>query len=119
MSGTRSAFQGGKKSRSQGHAFAGVDFWAETAKILNPDKTVVIPDRAAGCSLEELCEPLELAAFKKKHPGALVISYINCGAGVKELSDIICTSGNALDIVRQIPADREIIFCPDQTLAHG
>ena len=89
---------------------------AETAKILNPDKTVVIPDRAAGCSLEELCEPLELAAFKKKHPGALVISYINCGAGVKELSDIICTSGNALDIVRQIPADREIIFCPDQNL---
>ena len=105
-----------KKAGAKVIAFAGVDFMAETAKILNPDKTVVIPDRAAGCSLEELCEPLELAAFKKKHPGALVISYINCGAGVKELSDIICTSGNALDIVRQIPADREIIFCPDQNL---
>lgn len=97
-------------------AFAGVDFMAETAKILNPQKTVVVPDPNAGCSLEELCNPAELAALKAKHPGALVVSYINCSAAVKELSDIICTSGNALDIVAAIPPDREIIFCPDKNL---
>ncbi len=96
--------------------FAGVDFMAETAKILNPEKTVVLPDHAAGCSLEELCDPNELAAFKQKHPDAIVISYINCSAKVKELSDIICTSGNALDIVKQIPIEQQIIFCPDQHL---
>lgn len=105
-----------KKTDAKVIAFAGVDFMAETAKILNPDKTVVLPDHAAGCTLEELCEPIELALFKKQHPGALVISYINCSAGVKEISDIICTSGNALDIVKQIPPEREIIFCPDQHL---
>ncbi len=97
-------------------AFAGVDFMAETAKILNYEKTVVLPDHAAGCTLEELCHPAELALFKKDHPNAIVISYINCSAGVKRLSDIICTSGNALDIVKQIPANQEIIFCPDQHL---
>ena len=97
-------------------AFAGVDFMAETAKILNPTKTVVIPDRGAGCSLEELCESHKLAELKAQHPNALVISYINCSAQVKALSDLICTSGNALDLVRQIPADREIIFCPDKHL---
>ena len=97
-------------------AFAGVDFMAETAKILNPSKTVVLPDRAAGCTLEELCDPVELAIFKKKHPDAIVISYINCSAKVKELSDIICTSGNALDIVKQIPKEQEIIFAPDKNL---
>lgn len=105
-----------KKTDTKVIAFAGVDFMAETAKILNPDKTVVLPDHAAGCTLEELCEPIELALFKKQHPDALVISYINCSAGVKEISDIICTSGNALDIVKQIPPEREIIFCPDQHL---
>ncbi len=97
-------------------AFAGVDFMAETAKILNPSKTVVLPDHAAGCTLEELCDPIELDIFKKQHPNAIVISYINCSAKVKELSDIICTSGNALDIVKQIPLEQEIIFCPDQNL---
>ncbi len=97
-------------------AFAGVDFMAETAKILNPTKTVVLPDHAAGCTLEELCDPIELALFKKQHSDAIVISYINCSAKVKELSDIICTSGNALDIVKQIPAEQKIIFCPDQNL---
>ena len=102
-----------KKTDAKVIAFAGVDFTAETAKILNPEKTVVLPDHAAGCTLEELCEPIELALFKKQHPDALVISYINCSAGVKEISDIICTSGNALDIVKQIPPEREIIFCPD------
>lgn len=105
-----------KKTSADVIAFAGVDFMAETAKILNPDKTVVLPDHAAGCSLEELCHPAELAVFKKEHPDAIVISYINCSAGVKELSDIICTSGNALDIVRQIPHEQKIIFCPDQHL---
>ena len=90
-------------------AFAGVDFMAETAKILNPTKTVVLPDHAAGCTLEELCDPIELAALKQKHPDAIVISYINCSAKVKELSDIICTSGNALDIVKQIPNEQKII----------
>ena len=105
-----------KKTDADVIAFAGVDFMAETAKILNPSKTVVLPDHAAGCTLEELCDPVELRYFKKQHPNALVISYINCSAKVKELSDIICTSGNALDIVKQIPADREIIFAPDQHL---
>lgn len=105
-----------KKTDADVIAFAGVDFMAETAKILNPDKTVVLPDHAAGCTLEELCHPAELAVFKREHPNAIVISYINCSAGVKELSDIICTSGNALDIVKQIPENREIIFCPDQHL---
>ena len=105
-----------KKTSADVIAFAGVDFMAETAKILNPEKTVVLPDHSAGCSLEELCDPIELAELKKKHPDALVISYINCSAKVKELSDIICTSGNALDLVKQLPADQKIIFCPDQHL---
>ncbi len=105
-----------KSTSAKTIAFAGVDFMAETAKILNPEKTVVLPDRAAGCSLEQLCDPVELEKFKRLHPDALVISYINCSAKVKGLSDIICTSGNALDIVRQIPSNRQIIFCPDQHL---
>ncbi len=105
-----------KKTGAKVIAFAGVDFMAETAKILNPEKIVVIPDSNAGCSLEELCEASKLASLKAEHPDALVISYINCGAKVKVLSDIICTSGNALDIVSQISPDREIIFCPDRNL---
>ncbi len=105
-----------KQTSAKTIAFAGVDFMAETAKILNPEKIVVLPDRAAGCSLEQLCDPAELQKFKKLHPEATVISYINCSAKVKELSDIICTSGNALEIVRQIPPEQQIIFCPDQHL---
>ena len=105
-----------KSAKAELIAFAGVDFMAETAKILNPDARVVLPDASAGCSLEELCPAAKLAAAKKKYPDAVVVSYINCGVGVKELSDIICTSGNALDIVRQIPSGREIIFCPDMNL---
>ncbi len=105
-----------KQTSAKTIAFAGVDFMAETAKILNPEKTVVLPDRAAGCSLEQLCDPAELQKFKNLHPEATVISYINCSAKVKELSDIICTSGNALEIVRQIPPEQQIIFCPDQHL---
>jgi len=96
--------------------FAGVDFMGETAKILNPEKIVVMPDLKAGCSLEELCDAKELEALKAKHPNAIVISYINCSTDVKILSNIICTSGNALDIVNQIPKDKEIIFCPDKHL---
>ncbi len=105
-----------KKTDAKVIAFAGVDFMAETAKILNPEKIIVLPDNKAGCSLEELCDPLKLAELKKQHPSAIVISYINCSAKVKEISDIICTSGNALDIVKQIPTDQEIIFCPDKHL---
>ena len=105
-----------KQTSAKTIAFAGVDFMAETAKILNPEKIVVLPDRATGCSLEQLCDPAELQKFKNLHPEATVISYINCSAKVKELSDIICTSGNALEIVRQIPPEQQIIFCPDQHL---
>ena len=96
--------------------FAGVHFMAETAKILNPSKTVVIPDLEAGCSLAEGCPADQFVAFKKKHPDHIVISYINCTAAVKALSDIICTSSNAEKIVSQIPKDQPIIFAPDKNL---
>jgi quinolinate synthase len=96
--------------------FAGVHFMAETAKILNPAKQVLIPDLDAGCSLADSCPPDAFAAFKADHPGHLVISYINCTAEIKALSDIICTSSNAVSIVRQIPQDQPIIFAPDQNL---
>jgi quinolinate synthase len=96
--------------------FAGVHFMAETAKILNPDKQVLIPDLDAGCSLADSCPPDAFAAFKAAYPDHIVISYINCTAEIKALSDIICTSSNAVDIVRQIPKDQPIIFAPDQNL---
>ncbi len=96
--------------------FAGVHFMAETAKILNPDKQVLLPDLAAGCSLADSCPPQAFAAFKETYPGHLVISYINCTAEIKAMSDIICTSANAVAIVEQIPADQPIIFAPDQNL---
>lgn len=96
--------------------FAGVHFMAETAKILNPDKQVLLPDLAAGCSLANSCPPEAFAQFKAAYPDHLVISYINCSAAIKALSDIICTSANAVEIVRQIPADQPIIFAPDQNL---
>ncbi|MGB8698854.1 MAG: quinolinate synthase NadA, partial [Thermosynechococcaceae cyanobacterium] len=96
--------------------FAGVHFMAETAKILNPNKQVLIPDLDAGCSLADSCPPEAFATFKAKHPNHLVISYINCTAEIKALSDIICTSSNAVDIVRQLPSDQPIIFAPDQNL---
>lgn len=89
---------------------------AETAKILNPDKLVLLPDLNAGCSLADSCPPDRFAAFKAAHPGHLVISYINCSAEIKALSDIICTSSNAVKIVRQIPEDQPIIFGPDRNL---
>ena len=96
--------------------FAGVHFMAETAKILNPDKLVLLPDMEAGCSLADSCPPAKFAAFKAAHPDHLVISYINCTAEIKAMSDIICTSSNAVNIVKQIPAEQPIIFAPDQNL---
>lgn len=96
--------------------FAGVHFMAETAKILNPNKQVLIPDLDAGCSLADSCPPDAFAAFKAAHPDHLVISYINCTADIKAMSDIICTSSNAVELVRQIPEDQSIIFAPDQNL---
>ena len=96
--------------------FAGVHFMAETAKILNPQKLVLLPDLAAGCSLADSCPPDAFAAFKAQHPDHIVISYINCTADIKALSDIICTSSNAVKIVKQIPLDQGIIFAPDRNL---
>jgi quinolinate synthase len=96
--------------------FAGVHFMAETAKILNPNKKVVLPDLKAGCSLADSCPPESFAAFKAQHPDHIVVSYINCTAEIKALSDIICTSSNAIHVVNSIPADKPIIFAPDKNL---
>ncbi|QNI70270.1 quinolinate synthetase complex/ A subunit [Cyanobium sp. NS01] len=96
--------------------FCGVHFMAETAKILNPTKTVLLPDLEAGCSLADACPAEAFAAFRAEHPEHLVVSYINCSAAVKAQSDLICTSSNAVDLVRQLPADRPILFAPDQNL---
>ncbi|MDR9404955.1 MAG: quinolinate synthase NadA [Halothece sp. Uz-M2-17] len=96
--------------------FAGVHFMAETAKILNPNKLVLLPDLDAGCSLAEGCPPKEFAEFKAKYPDHLVISYINCTAEIKAMSDIICTSSNAVKIVNQIPENQPLIFAPDRNL---
>jgi quinolinate synthase len=96
--------------------FAGVHFMAETAKILNPGKKVVLPDLHAGCSLSDSCPPALFKRFKEQHPDHLVISYINCSAGIKALSDIICTSSNAQKIVESLPAGQPIIFAPDRNL---
>lgn len=99
-------------------AFCGVHFMAETAKILNPNKTVILPDKDAGCSLEQACPADKLAAYLDEHKekNYYVIAYINCSAGVKALCDVICTSGNAPRIVNQAPADRPILFVPDENL---
>jgi quinolinate synthase len=96
--------------------FAGVHFMAETAKLLNPNKKVVMPDFRAGCSLAEGCPPDEFKKFKDAHPGHVVISYINCTAAIKALSDIICTSSNAVHVVNSVPKDTPIIFAPDKNL---
>lgn len=96
--------------------FAGVHFMAETAKILNPHKLVLLPDLNAGCSLADSCPAQAFAEFKAQHPDHLVISYINCTAEIKALSDIICTSSNAVKIVQQIPVEQPIIFAPDRNL---
>jgi quinolinate synthase len=96
--------------------FAGVHFMAETAKILNPGKKVVLPDLSAGCSLADSCPPDQFRAFIERYPGHKVISYINCSAAIKTMSDVICTSGNALAIVESYPKDTKIIFAPDKNL---
>lgn len=96
--------------------FCGVHFMAEVAKILSPQKKVILPDLNAGCSLADACPPDAFAAFKAQYPDHIVISYINCSAATKALSDIICTSSNAEHIIRQIPEDQPIIFAPDRNL---
>src|SRR5216110_1720770 len=96
--------------------FCGVHFMAETAKILNPDKIVVLPDKDAGCSLEESCPADKLAEFQNTNPNFWTIAYINCSADVKALSDVICTSGNAVKIVNASPQDRDLLFVPDENL---
>ena len=96
--------------------FCGVKFMAEVAKILSPQKKVIIPDLKAGCSLEDSCKPSDFAEFRKKYPNAIAITYINCSAEIKALSDIIVTSTNAKKIIDQIPKDQQIIFAPDQHL---
>lgn len=96
--------------------FAGVHFMAQTAKILNPSATVLLPDLEAGCSLADSCTPSDFGNFLSEHPGHKVVSYINCSAEIKAMSDIICTSSNAEKVVRSIPADEPIIFAPDKNL---
>src|SRR2546429_3200076 len=96
--------------------FCGVHFMAETAKILNPNKIVVLPDKDAGCSLEESCPADKLREFQKTNPNFYTVTYINCSAEVKALSDVICTSGNAVKIVNASPKDRDLLFVPDENL---
>ena len=96
--------------------FCGVHFMAEVAKILSPSKTVLLPDLEAGCTLADACPADAFASFRAAHPEHLVVSYINCSAAVKAQSDLICTSSNAVDLVKQLPADRPILFAPDQNL---
>ncbi len=96
--------------------FAGVHFMAETAKILNPRKKVLLPDLLAGCSLADSCPPADFERFLKQHPGHTVVSYINCSAEIKAMSDVICTSANAVKIIESIPAEQPVIFAPDKNL---
>lgn len=96
--------------------FAGVHFMAETAKILNPDKKVLLPDLKAGCSLADSCPPADFKAFKEAHPDHKVVTYINCSAEIKTLSDVVCTSSNAVKIIESFPKDQKIIFAPDKNL---
>ncbi|MBC7890239.1 MAG: quinolinate synthase NadA [Ferruginibacter sp.] len=108
--------QQAEKTRADIIVFAGVHFMAETAKILNPGKKVLLPDLKAGCSLSDSAPPPLFRIFKEKHPDHLVITYINCSAGIKALSDIICTSSNAEKIIESLPKDQKIIFAPDKNL---
>ncbi|MCO6485603.1 MAG: quinolinate synthase NadA [Saprospiraceae bacterium] len=96
--------------------FAGVHFMAETAKVLSPDKKVLLPDLKAGCSLADACQPEAFRAFRAKYPDHVVVSYINCSAEIKTLTDICCTSTNAVHIINSIPPDQPIIFAPDRNL---
>ncbi|WP_224245895.1 quinolinate synthase NadA [Hyalangium gracile] len=108
--------QAAAKTTADVIVFCGVHFMAETAKILNPTKQVLLPDLKAGCSLSDRCPPAAFKAFKEKHPDAFVVSYVNSSAAVKAMSDVICTSSNAVKIVNQAPRDRQILFAPDQHL---
>lgn len=105
-----------QKSKADIIVFAGVHFMAETAKILNPNRKVVIPDLKAGCSLSDSCPPTLFERFRAEHPDHLVITYINCSAEIKALSDVICTSSNAVAIVESFPKEQPIIFAPDKNL---
>ena len=108
-----------RKARSfQGDviAFCGVWFMAETAKILNPDRVVVVPDKAASCSLVESCPPEPIREYRRRNPDHIIVSYINTSADVKAESDIICTSRNAVDVVNSIPAEKTVLFLPDRNL---
>src|SRR5947209_10238932 len=98
------------KTRAKVIVFCGVHFMAETAKILNPEKQVLLPDLDAGCSLSDRCPPDQFAAWLQQYPGHKVVSYINCSAGVKALSDVICTSSNAEKVVRSFPPETPIVF---------
>ena len=108
--------QAAAKTKADVIVFCGVHFMAETAKILNPGKLVLLPDLKAGCSLSDRCPPAAFRAFKEKHPDHFVVSYVNSSAAVKAMSDVICTSSNAVKIVNQVPRDRRILFAPDQHL---
>ena len=108
--------QASKQAKADVILFCGVHFMAETAKILNPNSKVLLPDLHAGCSLADATPTDAFRQLKKQHPDAVVISYINCSAEIKALSDIICTSSNAVDIVQHIPTDKSIIFAPDRNL---
>lgn len=105
-----------EQTKAEMIVFAGVHFMAETAKILNPTRMVVIPDLLAGCSLSDSCPPALFKKFKEKHPDHQVVSYINCSAEIKALSDVICTSSNAVSIVNSFAADQPLIFAPDKNL---
>ena len=108
--------QAAERTQADVIVFCGVHFMAETAKILNPTRQVLLPDLKAGCSLSDRCPPAAFKVFKEKHPGAFVVSYVNSSAAVKAMSDVICTSSNAVKIVNQAPRDRPILFAPDQHL---
>jgi quinolinate synthase len=105
-----------EKAKGEFILFCGVHFMAETAKIVNPEKKVLMPDLNAGCSLADSCPADELHAYRNQNPGLYVVSYVNCTAAVKAQSDVICTSGNAERIVQRVPKDREILFLPDRNL---
>ncbi|HZI06032.1 MAG TPA: quinolinate synthase NadA, partial [Archangium sp.] len=108
--------QAAARTKADVIVFCGVHFMAETAKILNPGKLVLLPDLKAGCSLSDRCPPAAFKAFKEKHPDHFVVSYVNSSAAVKAMSDVICTSSNAVKIVNQVPQERRILFAPDQHL---
>src|SRR5213592_4626936 len=103
-------------SKAEAIAFCGVHFMAETASVLCPDKTVLLPDLGAGCSLAESITADELRAWKAEHPGAVVVMYVNTSAEVKAETDVCCTSSNAVEVVASVPEDREVLFLPDQFL---